>query len=62
MKGPWTKEEDDKVVELVGEFGVKSWSFIARKLEGRLGKQCRERYVNGLGIGDVLWQCFSCYC
>jgi hypothetical protein len=43
VKGPWTKEEDDKVMELVGEFGVKSWSFIARKLEGRLGKQCRER-------------------
>lgn len=43
VKGPWTKEEDDKVVELVAQFGVKSWSFIARKLEGRLGKQCRER-------------------
>mmetsp|Transcript_32209 Transcript_32209/g.59963 ORF Transcript_32209/g.59963 Transcript_32209/m.59963 type:complete len:276 (-) Transcript_32209:1050-1877(-) len=48
VKGPWTKEEDDKVVELVGEYGVKSWSFIARKLEGRLGKQCRERWYNHL--------------
>lgn len=48
VKGPWTKEEDEKVVELVKEYGVKSWSFIARKLEGRLGKQCRERWYNHL--------------
>ena len=43
VKGPWTKDEDEKVIQLVKEYGVKSWSFIARKLEGRLGKQCRER-------------------
>jgi hypothetical protein len=27
---------------------VKSWSFIARQLKGRLGKQCRERWYNHL--------------
>jgi hypothetical protein len=27
---------------------VKSWSFIARQLNGRLGKQCRERWYNHL--------------
>eukprot|EP00604_Paraphysomonas_vestita_P003115 CAMPEP_0174820820 /NCGR_PEP_ID=MMETSP1107-20130205/4872_1 /TAXON_ID=36770 /ORGANISM="Paraphysomonas vestita, Strain GFlagA" /LENGTH=157 /DNA_ID=CAMNT_0016036859 /DNA_START=54 /DNA_END=524 /DNA_ORIENTATION=- len=48
IKGPWTKEEDDKVIELVGKYGVKSWSFIARQLQGRLGKQCRERWYNHL--------------
>jgi hypothetical protein len=43
IKGPWTQEEDNSVVELVARYGVKSWSFIARQLKGRLGKQCRER-------------------
>lgn len=45
IKGPWTQEEDDSVVDLVKKYGIKSWSFIARQLKGRLGKQCRERWV-----------------
>lgn len=48
IKGPWTKEEDEKVIDLVSRYGVKSWSFIARQLQGRLGKQCRERWYNHL--------------
>lgn len=48
VKGPWTEEEDAHVVNLVNKFGVKSWSFIARQLKGRLGKQCRERWYNHL--------------
>lgn len=48
VKGPWTSEEDESVVELVEKHGVKSWSFIARQLKGRLGKQCRERWYNHL--------------
>eukprot|EP01040_Poterioochromonas_malhamensis_P011847 gene11847-12923_t len=48
VKGPWTPEEDQLVTELVGKYGVKSWSFIARQLKGRLGKQCRERWYNHL--------------
>lgn len=47
-KGPWTKEDDDKVVELVKEFGPKKWSKIAERLPGRVGKQCRERWHNHL--------------
>lgn len=31
------------VVELVGKLGAKKWSQIASHLEGRIGKQCRER-------------------
>ena len=38
-----TMKEDAMVVNLVNKYGVKSWSFIARQLKGRLGKQCRER-------------------
>lgn len=57
VKGPWSKEEDDLVVELVEKFGVKSWSFIARQLKGRLGKQCRERWYNHLdpSINKASW-------
>ena len=48
VKGPWTAEEDAMVVQLVAEHGQKKWSFIARQLQGRLGKQCRERWYNHL--------------
>ncbi|XP_058121457.1 myb-related protein A [Anopheles coustani] len=48
IKGPWTKEEDDKVVALVEKYGPKKWTLIARHLRGRIGKQCRERWHNHL--------------
>lgn len=48
IKGPWTKEEDDKVIELVQKYGPKKWTLIARHLKGRIGKQCRERWHNHL--------------
>jgi transcriptional activator Myb len=48
IKGPWTAEEDTKVTQLVQVHGNKKWSFIARQLKGRLGKQCRERWYNHL--------------
>ncbi|KAM4842300.1 myb-related protein B isoform 5-T5 [Thomomys bottae] len=48
VKGPWTKEEDEKVIELVKKYGTKHWTLIAKHLKGRLGKQCRERWHNHL--------------
>ncbi|OWF43222.1 transcriptional activator Myb-like isoform X2 [Mizuhopecten yessoensis] len=48
IKGPWTKEEDDKVLELVQKFGPKRWTLISKLLNGRTGKQCRERWHNHL--------------
>ncbi|XP_056293774.1 v-myb avian myeloblastosis viral oncogene homolog-like 2b isoform X2 [Pseudoliparis swirei] len=48
VKGPWTKEEDDKVIELVNLYGNKQWAMVAKHLKGRLGKQCRERWHNHL--------------
>lgn len=47
-KGPWTEEEDRKVIALVNELGPKKWSKIASHLPGRIGKQCRERWHNHL--------------
>ncbi|KAJ3603265.1 hypothetical protein NHX12_031007 [Muraenolepis orangiensis] len=48
VKGPWTKEEDEKVIELVNHYGNKQWALVAKHLKGRLGKQCRERWHNHL--------------
>ncbi len=48
VKGPWTKEEDAKVIALVKKYGPKNWSVISSHLPGRIGKQCRERWHNHL--------------
>ena len=42
VKGPWLKEEDEKIISLVAELGAKQWSKIAQQLPGRIGKQCRK--------------------
>ncbi|KAL4295595.1 hypothetical protein GQ457_12G020600 [Hibiscus cannabinus] len=57
VKGPWTKEEDELIIELVNKFGPKKWSTIAQHLPGRIGKQCRERWHNHLnpGINKEAW-------
>ena len=49
-KGPWTEEEDNIVRYMVMEHGVGmvKWSVIANQLQGRIGKQCRERWFNHL--------------
>ncbi|KAG2387719.1 hypothetical protein C9374_001313 [Naegleria lovaniensis] len=48
VKGSWSEQEDEKLLQLVKKHGPKRWSFIASQLEGRVGKQCRERYLNHL--------------
>ncbi|ODM94492.1 Myb-related protein A [Orchesella cincta] len=57
IKGQWTKEEDDKVVLLVNQYGPKKWTLIAKHLKGRIGKQCRERWHNHLNpdINKAHW-------
>jgi len=46
-KGAFSEVEDQVIVDMVGA-GVTKWSVIARKLENRVGKQCRERWFNHL--------------
>ncbi|XP_008800072.2 transcription factor MYB3R-1-like [Phoenix dactylifera] len=57
VKGPWSKEEDEKIIEMVNKYGPKKWSTIAQALPGRIGKQCRERWHNHLNpaINKQAW-------
>ncbi|GAB1605008.1 myb-related protein A-like isoform X2 [Argonauta hians] len=57
VKGPWTKEEDEKVLQLVNVYGPKRWTHISKQLKGRTGKQCRERWHNHLNpaIKKTAW-------
>ena len=47
VKGPWTKEEDDTIINC-RKRGITKWSEIAQHVTGRIGKQCRERWFNHL--------------
>ena len=47
----FTKEEDDTLVQLVDQYGTKSWDHIAEHMAGRTGRQCRDRYRNYLVPG-----------
>ena len=44
----WTVQEDNQLRRLVDEHGHRKWSFIASKMSGRRGKQCRDRWLNHL--------------
>ena len=48
IKGCWTEAEDQAITRWVRDHGAKDWSILASSLPGRLGKQCRERWVNSL--------------
>lgn len=44
----WSLEEDKLMLALVEEHGTRHWGLIGAKLNGRTGKQCRERWHNQL--------------
>lgn len=48
VKGPWTVKEDKKLIEWVKTEGPSKWTQCAEFIEGRSGKQCRERWFNVL--------------
>lgn len=48
IKGPWTYEEDRKLLKWIQLEGPKKWSICAETIPGRTGKQCRERWFNAL--------------
>lgn len=47
-RGHWRPAEDEKLRELVSQFGPQNWNLIAEKLHGRSGKSCRLRWFNQL--------------
>lgn len=48
IKGPWTIDEDRKLINWVNQFGAYKWSHCSSLIKGRNGKQCRERWFNTL--------------
>ena len=43
-KAPWSPEEEKRLVELVGEYGEKSWKRVAMRLGNRSDVQCRYHF------------------
>ena len=48
VKGSWTRQEDELIIDFVHRCGTKNWTKLASLLPGRIGKQCRERWRNHL--------------
>ena len=48
----WRPTEDERLLQLVREYGVKKWTIVAEQLKkqlpdsGHSAKQCRERWRN----------------
>ncbi|KEH35402.1 putative transcription factor MYB-HB-like family [Medicago truncatula] len=47
-RGHWRPAEDEKLRQLVEQYGAQNWNSIAEKLQGRSGKSCRLRWFNQL--------------
>ena len=47
-KGPWKSTEDKQLRAMVEAHGTTKWSELAKGVQGRNGKQCRERWYNQL--------------
>ena len=53
----FTLLEDQRLKELVAQFGARRWQAIAQHMPGRTGRQCRDRYSNYLSPAfyNVKW-------
>jgi hypothetical protein len=47
VKGAWTKEEDQMIIDLVNSSG-RNWALISKMMPTRNGKQIRDRFLNYL--------------
>lgn len=48
IKTRWTNEQDQQLIDAVQKYGTSNWSKISEMVEGRTGKQCRERWTGQL--------------
>jgi hypothetical protein len=51
VRGPWTREEDQRIIDFVAREGRSRWVRCAELLPGRTDVQCRQRWVNSLDPG-----------
>jgi hypothetical protein len=56
-KGAFTVEEDEIIIGHVKQHGPQNWPKVARLLEHRCAKQCRERWCNHLDpqVSNSMW-------
>ncbi|XP_063000916.1 snRNA-activating protein complex subunit 4 [Elgaria multicarinata webbii] len=47
-RGPWTSEEDAKLLKAVAKYGERDWYKIRAEVPGRNDIQCRDRYLHAL--------------
>lgn len=47
-KRAWDDAQDMKLLRMIAEIGPHQWEHMALQMEGRSGKQCRERWHNQL--------------
>lgn len=45
-KGNWSPDEDELLLKWVEDCGPTKWTECSKLIQGRCGKQCRERWVN----------------
>ncbi|KAM9394418.1 snRNA-activating protein complex subunit 4 [Pholidichthys leucotaenia] len=50
-KGPWSKEEDQLLIQAVARHGEKNWALIKLEVPGRKPTACRDRYLDCLKAG-----------
>ncbi|KAH9259367.1 hypothetical protein BASA81_002410 [Batrachochytrium salamandrivorans] len=43
-KGSWTKDEDERLLQAVAQFGTEDWSQVRQWVRSRTVKQCKDRY------------------
>jgi hypothetical protein len=47
-KAKWSNAEDEILIAVIQKNGPANWNQIAKNLNGRTGKQCRERWISKL--------------
>ena len=54
IRVPFTKEEDEKLTNLIKMYGENNWELISTLMQtGRTPRQCRDRWVNWINVSFV---------
>lgn len=48
-RGPWSQDEDRRLLRLIHDFGRSDWTRISESIQSRSPKQCRDRYLQRIG-------------